>query len=173
MCISAPENPHKHARDNLNNTLLTCGDVQSNVSLAALQDAEEEVAVGTHEGRHSIGEDADSAFREAPPGLAHLDFGTRTGGGVVGPKLDRVLSGRQADKFEVKEGELLTQLCTMLCKAEAEFVALNPFPPNDGTLLTRQTGGDVGWTSGNCNYVVNFGMPLDKAVQIDMRAQQL
>ena len=35
--------------------------------------------------------------------MAHLDFGSRDGGGVVGPKLDRA-AGRQADKFEVHEG---------------------------------------------------------------------
>lgn len=42
--------------------------------------------------------------REIPFGVANLDFGSRDGGGVVGPKLDAVPS-RQADKFEVKECE--------------------------------------------------------------------
>lgn len=42
-------------------------------------------------------------FQGVPQGIAHLDFGSRNGGGVVGPKLGDA-SERQADKFEVKEG---------------------------------------------------------------------
>jgi len=41
--------------------------------------------------------------QEIPFGAGNLDFGSRDGGGVVGPKLAATLS-RQADKFEVKEG---------------------------------------------------------------------
>ncbi len=46
---------------------------------------------------------ADPAYQEIPQGVAHLDFGAKNGGGVVGPKLDRI-TGRDSDRFEVKEG---------------------------------------------------------------------
>lgn len=45
--------------------------------------------------------------QDVPFGVAHLDFGARDGSGVVGPKIDVVDAGRQADKFLVKEGSRL------------------------------------------------------------------
>ena len=49
--------------------------------------------------------DFQDILQDIPQGIAHLDFGLRDGGGVVGPKLDSSGS-RQADKFEVQEGDL-------------------------------------------------------------------
>lgn len=74
------------------------------LSLQAAQELpqdEEDVEVAAEPGQFT-----DPAFQEIPEGVAHLDFGVRDGGGVVGPKLDR-LTGRESDKFEVKEGKYL------------------------------------------------------------------
>lgn len=40
----------------------------------------------------------------APPQRLALDFGARSGSGVIGPKIDVAPTSRQADKFEVREG---------------------------------------------------------------------
>lgn len=50
-----------------------------------------------------FGEEAQAVEKDIPAGVAHLDFGSRDGGGVVGPKLDRI-KARHSDKFEVHEG---------------------------------------------------------------------
>jgi len=50
----------------------------------------------------------DARETPTPLGVGHLDFGSREGGGVVGPKLDSAMS-RQSDRFKVQEGaHLLT-----------------------------------------------------------------
>ena len=48
---------------------------------------------------------ADAGETPAPSGVGHLDFGSRDGAGVVGPRLDPAVSReKSADRFEVKEG---------------------------------------------------------------------
>lgn len=65
-----------------------------------------------------LDKEAQAELSKIPEGVAHLDFGSRHGGGVVGPKLGRVAE-READKFEVQEGSaaelsLLRQLLACL-----------------------------------------------------------